>query len=90
MTSKKERHAGVQELILNIAEKIKLSRAEKQISQIELAQAMGCSVRYVKRMECGDVDFRLHTLSLLHEILGVTLVGKPAIHGIGSMAATLQ
>jgi ribosome-binding protein aMBF1 (putative translation factor) len=74
MNHKKELHPETQRLITIIAERVKHGREAKHMSQQQLAEALGCSLKYVKRMESGDVHFRLNLLLALWEGLGVWLL----------------
>jgi len=69
MKNKKELSEKAKEMIRVISEKIISLRKEKNISQEELAKNLGCSLNYLKRMERGDVHFRLATLVALCESL---------------------
>ncbi len=55
----------------NIGSKIKELRLLKGLTQEELADKTGLSVRTIQRIESGEVDPRTYTLNALAEALGV-------------------
>jgi DNA-binding Xre family transcriptional regulator len=55
--------------VLAVAVTERLRREAKNMNQSELAEATECSLKYVKRMENGEVDFRLNTMVALCEVL---------------------
>ncbi len=57
----------------NIGQKIKELRLLKGLTQEELAELTGLSVRTIQRIESGEVDPRTYTLNALAEALGVDL-----------------
>lgn len=57
----------------NIGAKIKELRTLKGLTQEELADQTGLSVRTIQRIESGDVDPRTYTLTALAEALEVDL-----------------
>ena len=57
----------------NIGSKIKELRVLKGLTQEELADLTGLSVRTIQRIESGDVDPRTYTLTALAEALEVDL-----------------
>jgi ribosome-binding protein aMBF1 (putative translation factor) len=74
MNHKKELHPETQRLITTIAERVKQAREAKHMSQEQLSEALGCSLKYVKRMESGDVHFRLNLLVALYDVLELSLL----------------
>lgn len=57
----------------NIGQKIKELRLLKGLTQEDLAELTGLSVRTIQRIESGEVDPRTYTLNALAEALGVDL-----------------
>jgi len=57
----------------NIGTKIKELRLLKGLTQEELADKTGLSVRTIQRIESGEVDPRTYTLNALADALGVDL-----------------
>ena len=60
-------------LEMEIGERIRVRREKKEWLQRELAQAAGLPLRTVGRIERGEVDMRLSTLSKIAHALGVNL-----------------
>ncbi len=58
---------------MNLAEKIKEARMEKGMTQAELAEAMGISLRTIQRLEKGEVKASIHSLNQLEKVLSVSL-----------------
>lgn len=54
--------------------RLKQIRAAKQLSQAALAQRAGLSREYVLRLEAGQQDPSLSTLTALAQALGVSLL----------------
>ena len=63
----------------NIGAKIKELRLRKGLTQEELADQTGLSVRTIQRIENGEVDPRTYTLNALAEALGVELESLTSI-----------
>lgn len=59
----------MQRLINIVAASIKQGREAKRMSQEQLAEALGCSLKYVKRIEGGEVHFRMNLLFNLSRVL---------------------
>ncbi len=56
---------------MEIGQRIKEFRAQKGITQEELASRTGLSVRTIQRIENGEVDPRYHSLNVIAEALEV-------------------
>lgn len=56
-----------------IGERIRVRREKKEWLQRELAASAGLPVRTIGRVERGQVDVRLSTLSKIAQALGVNL-----------------
>ncbi|WP_310555539.1 helix-turn-helix transcriptional regulator [Flavobacterium sp.] len=48
-------------------------------SQVELAEAMGCSAQYVNKLLRGQENLQIETISKIGRILGITLIEVPKI-----------
>ena len=65
---------------LMIAEKIRRFRREKDVTQEQMAQAIGVSAQSVSKWECGETIPNTETLKLLSKLFDVsinTLLGSP-------------
>lgn len=54
-------------------------RTARGLSQYQLANISGCSRRHINRMEAGDQEARISTLSKIARALGVTLADIGAV-----------
>lgn len=61
----------VKELRESVASVIRMARADKQLSQIEVAQKARTSPSRVSELENGSADPRLSTLARIAGVLGV-------------------
>lgn len=69
----------VSELRQAVAKSIRMARADKQLSQIEVAQAAGVGTARVSELESGKSDPRLSTLVRVTDALGLAVtVGAAA------------
>lgn len=48
-------------------------------SQVELAEAMGCSAQYVNKLLKGQENLQIETICKIGRILGITLIEVPKI-----------
>jgi transcriptional regulator with XRE-family HTH domain len=48
-------------------------------TQVELAEAMGCSAQYVNKLLRGEENLQIETISKIQRILGITLIEVPKI-----------
>lgn len=55
-----------------IGERLKIARANSNLTQEKLAEQLDVSVPYLSRVECGDTHINLTRLNQICEILGVT------------------
>lgn len=74
MNYKQDIPEDVQAMIDAIGEQIEQGREKKNMSQQQLAEALGCSLKYVQRMERGGVHFRLNLLIALFDVLEINLL----------------
>ena len=58
---------------IQLGQKIQELRKEKGMTQEDLAEKTGLSVRTIQRIESGDVDPRSYTLNQIAEALGVEI-----------------
>lgn len=48
-------------------------------SQVELAEAMGCSAQYVNKLLRGQENLQIETICKVQRILGITLIEVPKV-----------
>lgn len=61
----------VSQLRKSVASAVRMARAEKRLSQIEVAQQAGTSPSRVSELENGNADPRLSTLARIADVLGM-------------------
>lgn len=57
----------------NVGDRIRIARAQKGWTQVELADAAGLSSNYVARLERGELGASLFVAMRIAEALGITL-----------------
>jgi len=60
------------ELVRNVGQRVSELRLTRGMTQERFAEAMGCSVQYVSRIEVGE-NLSLHTLVKIGNVLDVTV-----------------
>jgi transcriptional regulator with XRE-family HTH domain len=68
-----EREKRLQELLESVGEKIKARRLKKGITQLDLADIVGCNQDNISRIETGKNNLTLEYLFKIADSLGVTI-----------------
>lgn len=70
---KTQRETKLQELYNGVSERIRDRRLKKNMTQLDLAVAVGCTQDYISRIESGDINLTLEYFYKLSNSLGVTV-----------------
>ncbi len=63
-----------EQLIVDVGRRIAELRAARSLTQAELAEGAGVSVKYVQRVEAGQENLTIRTLAKFAELLEVRVV----------------